>query len=395
MKKYLMTFFLIFFWICPVYGKHHVPTKKKTIPPKTVSTKTVEKEEPFSSIVVVEADSGRIFEEYNPHLKWPPASVTKLMLASIVMERVVKGSVKLTDRITVSKKASQMGGSQVFLKQGESFTLEELMKAVLVASGNDASYAVAEFIAGSAEAFVNCMNEKAKALNMADTEFHSVHGLPPSKGQKEDLISAHDLAILSREILKYPKVLEWTSIETDTFRDGTFIMRNHNKLLGKIPGMDGLKTGFYYSAGYNIVATAKKGDLRLIVVVLGSPKAKIRDQVVMERFKKYMTQYTIVTVLKKGEVINKNILIPDGKITELKGVAANNFSYLVPIEKKSSLKKEINLPEKIKGEIKEGQKLGELIIQLDNVTITNIDILSPVAIPKASIFTRFFRKIGF
>ena len=395
MKKYLIAFSLILFWICPVYGKHNVPAKKKIIPKKTVSTQTVEKQEPFHSIVVAEANSGRVLEEYNPHLKWPPASVTKLMLTSIVMERVVKGSVKLTDRITVSKKASQMGGSQVFLKQGETFTLEELMKAILVASGNDAAYAVAEFIAGSAEAFVNLMNEKAKALNMADTEFHSMHGLPPSKGQKEDLTSAHDLAILSREILKYPKVLEWTSIETDTFRDGTFIMRNHNKLLAKMPGVDGLKTGFYKSAGYNIVATAKKGDLRLIVVVLGSSKAKIRDQVVIERFKKYMAQYTIVTVLKKGEVINKNILIPDGKITELKGVAANDFSYFLSIEKKSSLKKEINLPENIKGEIKEGQKLGELIIQLNDVTIGNVDILSPVAIPKAGIFTRFFRKIGF
>ena len=192
------------------------------------------KEELFKSYIVMEAITGKVIEGENIHLKRSPASVVKLMVALVVIEKVAKGEVKLTDQITVSREASKIGGSQVYLKEGEVFSLEDLMKATLIASGNDAAYAIAEHIAGSKDEFVKLMNEKAKSLNMADSEFHSVHGLPPSKGQEADLSSSSDLAMLGRELLKYPKIIEWTSIKSETFRGGKFIMNNHNKLLTRM-----------------------------------------------------------------------------------------------------------------------------------------------------------------
>ena len=248
------------------------------------------------------------------------------MLARLVMERLAKGDVKLTDTITVARESSKMGGSQVYLKEGETFTLEEMMKAVLVASGNDAALAVAEHLAGTKDAFIKLMNEKAKALNMVDTEFHSVHGLPPSKGEPEDQSSCSDLAILARELVRYPRLLEWTAIKTEGFRNGRFIMNNHNKLLFRLPGADGLKTGYYRETGFNVVATALKNDLRFIVVVLGSPKARTRDDVAVEKFKKAFAEYKTVSVVKKGEEVNKEVILAEAKDREDQRSGRRGFS---------------------------------------------------------------------
>lgn len=352
------------------------------------------KEEPYKSYIVMEAITGKVIEGDNIHLKRPPASVVKLMVALVVMEKVAKGEVKLTDQVAVTREASKIGGSQVYLKEGETFSVEELMKATLIASGNDAAYALAEHTAGSKDEFVKLMNEKAKALNMTDSEFHSVHGLPPSKGQEPDLSSSSDLAILGRELLKYPKLIEWTSIKSEPFRDGKFIMNNHNKLLTRMGGVDGLKTGFYRESGFNIVATAQKNGLRFIVVVLGSPKAKTRDDIAVEKFKKAFSQYKMLNIVKQGEVIDKDVILDDGKYRKIKGVAGANLLYPVPNDKKGTVQKEPFIPASIKGEIREGQKLGELIVKFDNEQIGKVDIVSPVYVPKANLFTRLIRKIG-
>jgi D-alanyl-D-alanine carboxypeptidase (penicillin-binding protein 5/6) len=229
---------------------------------------------------------------------------------------------------------------------------------------------------------------------MADTEFHSVHGLPPSKGEKEDLTSCNDLLLLAREILKYPTIIEWTSIKSEGFRGGAFIMNNHNKLLMKMPGVDGLKTGFYRETGFNVVVTAKKGDLRFIAVVMGSPSAKIRDDVAMEKLKKGFGQLKMLSIVKKGELVDKEVMLTDGKYRKLKGVAGANFLYPVAVDRRGNIKKDIVLPDKIKGEIKEGQKMGELIIKMDDRQIGKVDIVSPVYIPNANLFTRFIRRLG-
>ncbi len=395
MKKWFTLGLIILIW-AGVSDARRTKTKKPQ-PSREAPQIRAEpaKENPYSAFVIVEGSTGKVLEGENIHLKWPPASITKLMVAYIVMERLAKGEMQLSDKITVSREASKMGGSQVFLKEGESFTVEELMKAMLVASANDAAYALAQHVAGSKEGFVQLMNEEAKALNMGDTEFHSVHGLPPSNNEPEDLTSCHDLAILARALLRFPKVLEWTSIQTERFRNGTFIMTNHNKLLERMPGVDGLKTGYYRRAGYNVVVSAKKGGLRLIAVVMGSSTQKIRDRMAEEKLKEYFHTYAMVTIVNKGDVIDKPIAVRNGKMRVIKGIASAGFTYPVPSNKKGTIRKELNLPEKMNAEIKEGQHLGEMIIELDHEVIGKVEIVSPVHVPEAGFFSRMMRLVGF
>ncbi len=373
------------------------PAKKEQAAPvqgKKEAAPAPEKEAPFQALIVMEASTGKILEEINPHLKHPLASVTKLMTACIVMEKLQSGAIQLTDMVTISAASSKMGGSQVYLKQGEMFKLEDLMKAVMVASGNDAAHAVAEHIAGTQEAFVEEMNKKAKSLGMNDSEFHSVHGLPPAAGQIEDASSCHDLMLLSRELLKYPKLLEWTSIQTEPFREGTFIMNNHNKILGKLPGADGFKTGFYAKAGFNVVATAKKEGLRLVVAVLGSPSARIRDGIAIEKFKKHMARYNMAPLAQKDKAVGEPIALPDGETQSFQAVAASDFFYPVLKEKLPSVKKEFRLPREIKGGVEAGQKVGEAVFTLENETLGTVDLVAPAQIKKLGFFKRLLRRIG-
>lgn len=354
----------------------------------------ITKEDPYKAYLVMDARNGKVLEGENIHLKRAPASVVKLMVAQIVLEKLAKGEVKLSDPITVSRESSNMGGSQVYLKEGETFTLDEMMKALMVASANDAAYAIAEHIGGSKKAFVDLMNQKAKALNMADTTLNSVHGLPPSKGDSEDLSSCNDLAILARELLKFPKILEWTSIKTEGFRNGKLIMNSHNKLLFRMPEVNGLKTGYYRETGFNVVATAQKNDLRIIVVVLGSSRARTRDNLALEKFKTAFAQYKTVDLIKKGETVDKEILLPDGETGKIKGVTLAHFSYSIPIDKKGAITRDIQGPAEISGAIKAGQKLGELVFKSDNEVIGKVDLVSPVAVPEAGFFKKIMRKVG-
>ncbi len=290
MRKFF--FFSLVFGICYNLAIHNPALHAGSHPNKKGSREklvTAQKNH-YQAYLVLNAATGKILEEKNARLKWQPASLTKLMLAYIVMQKIYKAELKLSDQIKVSRKAAGMGGSQVYLKEGEVFTLADLMRATMIESANDAAYAIGEFVAGSKEEFIRLMNATARSLHMVDTEFHSLHGLPPSRGQIADVTTCRDLSILSRKLLKYPKILEWTSVRRDRFRNGTFFMTSANRLLSKMPEVDGLKTGYYRRAGHNIVATAKKEDLRLLVIVLGSPTAGIRNAFIMQKFKKYFSQ---------------------------------------------------------------------------------------------------------
>ena len=258
---------------------------KVAAPSPAVSTQP---KHPFEAYAVADAADGKILEGLNVNLRWPQASLTKLMLAVVVMDKIERGVLHLGDRVTISRKAEGMGGSQVFLKAGEAFTLDELMRAALVESANDAAFAVAEHVAGSSDEFVKLMNAKARALGMPDTEFHCVHGLPPVKGGADNITTCSDMIRLACEALQHPHILEWTSIEQTTFRSGTLPISNKNKLVGRVPGVDGLKTGYTRRAGFNIVATAKTGDRRLIVVVLGSPESRIRNGFAADKFREHL-----------------------------------------------------------------------------------------------------------
>jgi D-alanyl-D-alanine carboxypeptidase (penicillin-binding protein 5/6) len=237
---------------------------------------------------VADAGDGTVLEGLNIHMPWPQASLTKLMLAAVVIDKIERSELQLSDLITVSKNAHGMGGTQVFLKAGEIFTLDELMTAAMVESANDAAYAIAEHVAGSADGFVALMNRKARALGMADTAFHCVHGLPPMNGASDNITTCSDMIRLAREVLLHPQILQWTSIEQTTFRNGKMVITNKNRLVGRVPGVDGLKTGYTRRAGFNIVATGTNGDRRLIVVVLGSPESRVRDAFAAEKFREHM-----------------------------------------------------------------------------------------------------------
>lgn len=294
MKQWALAVVLVFFAFQSAMGGQTAPKKKPTPKFKPRPAAAVPNEgpkPPFEAYAVADAADGSILEGQNMHLRWPQASLTKLMLAAVVADKIERGELRLGDPVTASKNAQGMGGTQVFLKAGETFTLDELMTAAMVESANDAAYAVAEHVAGSADGFAALMNRKARALGMTETEFHGVHGLPPSNGGAENLTTCNDMIRLAREALQHPQILRWTSIEQTTFRSGTLVITNKNKLVGRLPGVDGLKTGYTRRAGFNIVATGKNGGRRLIVVVLGSPESRVRDAFAIEKFREYLQVY--------------------------------------------------------------------------------------------------------
>ncbi len=232
---------------------------------------------PYLGAIVVNADTGEVVFEENADAQCYPASIIKLMDLLIILEKIKQGSIKPDDKVTATAEASRIGGSQVYLKENEVFTIDELLYALMVQSANDAATALAIHVGGSTETFAGMMQEKANALGMKQTTVHTVHGLPPSKNQEPDVSSPRDLVLLAREALKYPDALRYTSTQVHGFRNDTYEMRNHNHLLGNVSGCDGLKTGYFRLGGYSIIATAKRGGTRFIAVVVGSKDKKVRD----------------------------------------------------------------------------------------------------------------------
>lgn len=233
--------------------------------------------DPYLSALVIDADTGDILVDENSGAVAYPASVLKLMVLYVILDRIAQGNMRLDEMVQVTREASQMGGSQVYLDPKEQFSVDDLLYALIIQSANDAAVALAVHAAGSKDAFVALMNEKAKELGMNSTSFYSVHGLPPSEGQQPDSTTARDMAILARELAKNPDVFKYTSTREREFRGGEFIMRTHNKLLASVDGCDGFKTGYFKAAGFSIVATAKRNGVRIIAVVLGSLDRKVRD----------------------------------------------------------------------------------------------------------------------
>ena len=248
-------------------------TARARIPSKT--------DTPYRGAIVVRADTGETVFEKDGDTPCYPASIVKLMMLLIIQEKIEKGALRLDERVVCTAEAARMGGSQVYLKENEIFTVEELLYALIIQSANDAAVALALHIAGSKDGFVDMMQKRGKDLGMEETEFHSVHGLPPGKGQEPDLSTPRDIAILCLELLKHPAILRYTSTQVRGFRDDTFEMRSHNPLLKSMEG-DGLKTGFFRAGGFSIAATANRGGLRLIAVVMGSKKKEERNNAVRE-----------------------------------------------------------------------------------------------------------------
>lgn len=245
---------------------------------------------PYLGAIVVDASTGRVLFEDHADTKGYPASVLKLMDLLIILEKIEHGQLSLQDQVPVSAKASHTGGSRVWLKEKESFTVDEMLYALMIQSANDSAVALAEKVAGNTDAFIELMNRKAKELGMTSTVFHSVHGLPPGRGQHHDLTTARDLSILCREVLRHTDTLRYTSTRERPFRQNvpgkTIIMRAHNHLLGHVQGCDGLKTGYIAQAGFSIAVTASRQGRRLVAVVLDSTDLKTRDHKAAELVEK-------------------------------------------------------------------------------------------------------------
>jgi serine-type D-Ala-D-Ala carboxypeptidase (penicillin-binding protein 5/6) len=265
----------------------------------------------YVSAVVVAADTGEILIEHNPDAHWDPASLVKMMLSLIARERAGTTTLNWRTPIHTSAYASKMGGSQVYLKHGEVFTLAEMLQAIEIASANDACVAVAEAIAGSTDAAVQLMNAKASSLGMDDTRFVNVHGLPASSGKPANATTAHDIAILARAlVVRHPDILATASTLRAPFRAGKFILDNTNKhFLRAFDGADGLKTGYHKRAKFNIAATAQRGDIRLIAVVLGAESTKDRTREASRLLNHVFANYKRDTVMDEGERLPDRVYV--------------------------------------------------------------------------------------
>jgi D-alanyl-D-alanine carboxypeptidase (penicillin-binding protein 5/6) len=347
---------------------------------------------PYTAAILMEAKTGQVLFEQESHKPWPPASLTKMMLMLIVMERVKQGALKLDEPIEVSARASKIGGSQVYLKQGERFTLEEMMKAIVIHSANDASEAVAEKLAGDADAFVVMMNQRAQELGMKDTKYFNAHGLPPEKTQQPDVTSAYDIALLARELVKYPDILRWSSTAKDTFRDGKFVLENTNHLIGHFPGADGLKTGSYHEAGFNLAATAERDGMRLISVTMGSPTNKIRFREGARLLTMGFAEYKLLTVLKPGEVVPQEVRIKGGQVKTIHAIAGGPAQILVKRTDEKAVKSSIQVTTPMWAPLKKGDKVGEVTLTLGDKPLGKVTLVTNEDIGQSNIIWRLWDR---
>ena len=352
-------------------------------------------DQPCSASILVEADSGRIISENDAHTPLPPASMVKIMVAYVALKKVKAGVVSLDDVVTTSAFASRVGGSQVYLKEKEQFTMREMLEAILVQSANDAAVAVSEHIGGTQAGFVELMNSEARALGLQETEFNSAHGLPPGKGQKGDKVSAHDMAVIARALItEFPEVLETTGKLEAPFRNGAFIMRNHNKLLGSYANCDGLKTGYIAQAGFCVTATAKRNDFRLIAVVMGCKERKRRDAETARLLSLGFASYKAVKVADVGSPSGQAVPVVDGTLRTVVPVAQKPFSVVVKLGDEQRIVKKVTACRHLYAPVEKGTPCGDMIFMVDGKEAGRVELVVPENIPPLGFGRRLLRKIG-
>nr|WP_245683859.1 D-alanyl-D-alanine carboxypeptidase family protein [Vulcanibacillus modesticaldus] len=337
------------------------------------------------SAILIDQDTGTILFEKNSHQPLPPASLTKIMTMLLVMEAIDSGKITLDDKVRVSEYAASMGGSQIFLEAGEEMSVRDLLKGVAVASGNDASVALAEYIAGSEEAFVAKMNEKAKELGLKNTHFMNSNGLPV----KNHYTSAYDIAVISRELLKYEQITRYTGIYQDYLRKNTknpFWLVNTNRLVRFYKGVDGLKTGYTTEAKFCLAATAKRGKFRVIAVVMGAPSTKIRNKEVSRLLDYAFSQYKNEVIYEKNQPVI-NAKVSKGKKDYVSLITPYQISVLMKKEEKlTNYEKVIIVDENIIAPIEKGEVLGKLQTIKDGKVVQTFPLIAEENINKASLW---------
>lgn len=344
-----------------------------------------------TSAILIEASTGEILFEKNSHEKLAPASMTKMMSMLLVLEAIENNVIAWDEVLTISKNASDMGGSQILLETGENMSVHDLFKGVAVGSANDAIVALAEAVGGSEEEFVSMMNKKARELSLNDTNFKNPHGLD----EVNHYSSAHDMAIIAKELVKHDKVLEFSSIYEDYLRKGTdreFWLVNTNKLVKFNPIVDGLKTGYTKDAGYCLTATSLKNDMRLIAVVMKEENSTTRNKEVTEMLDYGYAKYKIEKVVDKNDVI-KTITLDKAAHENINIKAKEDLNKLLKkTTKLGDIKYEINMDE-IKLPLKEKDKVGSLKIIEDNKVIGNVDLIVDENIKRVNIFKLYLRTL--
>ena len=345
---------------------------------------------PFTAAILMDADSGDVLFAQNEHQPWPPASMVKMMTVLLAIEQVKAGTIALDDMVQTSAWASQMGGSQVYLAEGEQFPLRDMLAAIMISSANDASVAVAERLSGSTEAFVERMNERARELGMQNSEFHTVHGLPPATGQKPDLMSATDLAILGRELMKHPEVMQWAGSSEAPFRGGQFTMRNTNHLVRNYKGATGLKTGYYAAAGFEVTATATRENLNLIAVVLGVPTKQGSFEEAGKLLSKGFAGWRAVQPVQAGQAVGAQISVAGGKEKFFVGEAAKGLRMVLPRQEAQQLKVEVKVPTQVDAPVAKGQVVGEIVTRQGDKELSRIEVIAPRDIERAHWWSGWF-----
>lgn len=331
--------------------------------------------------ILIEAGTGQVLFEKNSHDRRPPASVTKIMTMLLTMEAIANGQITLEDMVTCSETAASMGGSQVYLEPGEQMSVRDMLKAVAVASGNDAAVALGEHISGSVEGFVALMNQRAGELGMADTHFVNCNGLD----DPEHLTSAYDIAMMSRELVKHSLIFEFTGIWMDSLRDGAFGLVNTNKLIRFYEGANGLKTGSTSVAKYCLSASAVRDGMNLIAVIMGAESSKDRFADASRLLDYGFANFAIAGSLLTAEELTP-VRVVKGVESQVESGVSDDFHVLVSKAKMNSIEKNITMPENVEAPIHEGDKLGEVEFMIDGQPIGGTDIIAKTAVARVSPF---------
>jgi D-alanyl-D-alanine carboxypeptidase (penicillin-binding protein 5/6) len=342
---------------------------------------------PYVSAILVEGSTGRVLFEDNAHESRPVASMTKMMTLLLVMEAVESGRVKLDAPVAVSKKAEDEGGSQVFLARGSSFSVRQLVAATLIHSANDAAMALAEHVAGSEEAFVAQMNRRAAALGMTESRFTSPNGLP-SRKRPDDVMSADDAAKLAVALMKFPLVREYAATTEMEFRNGTFEkLLTTNKLLGTFPGANGLKTGYHVGAGFCVTASAERGGLHLIAVIMGSEVRDASFDSAAALMRRGFDEWRWAQPLRKGQRMRDPVVVRGGEVSTVPVVSASAPRLLLHRDEARRLATTV-AGDGAAAPIRKGERVGTIAVTLDGKPLATVPALADVDVAAKSWWER-------
>lgn len=347
------------------------------------------------SALLMDVATGTVIYESDAHTPLAPASVTKVMTMLLIMEAIDQGRIGWDDTVTASETAAAKGGSQIYLKVGESMSVADMVKSIAVSSANDCACAMAEHIAGSESAFVEQMNARAKELDMNDTHFVNCTGLDDSEEAKDHKTSAHDIALMSRQLLKYhPDIKKYTTIWMDTVRGGAFGLSNTNKMVRFYQGCTGLKTGFTSGAGYCLSASAQREGLELIAVVMGCETSKDRFAACKSMLDHGFANYALVSAQMPQEGL---IPVKLGSEKTVRAVPGNADSLLIDKSQKSMVTTETELLPEVTAPVSKGQRLGTMTVKAGEQVLAQVPLIAEQAVERLSwwqIFLNVFRQVA-